>query len=127
MRELSSGRVIRRQYKKRYVDEFPSLAAKIDNLLSMKHHEKVYAILCKLRDWEINPQDRAVFGNLGDKKLGDVQAYDYVDLTKQNEVVDLTAEKHSDFKDQGTCIKQERDVSEEKMSLHELQQSVSDA
>lgn len=112
MGELPSGRVIRRQYRERYVDSFTKLASKIDNLLNTKQHEKVYNILCQLHDWEIDPRKRAVFADSKDAQEDGIQGYAYVDLTQQDDEVDLTneddEETHSSLKEPETAgIKQE--------------------
>lgn len=94
MHVLPSGMAIRREQKGRYIDlDLPnnaSLLSKINALLESKNHKEVYKILCKIRDWEINPQNTEIFEDEDISR--EVQNLHYVDLTK--DCIDLTQDNN---------------------------------
>lgn len=94
----ASGMILRTQTKCRWIDQYATttpvlriLQLRIDTLLKSNDHNKVYHLLCQLRDWEMNP--RCIPSSFIVREQVDE------DVT---EILDLTNDKDDDDNNRGS-------------------------
>jgi hypothetical protein len=130
IRTTASGRTVHRgRLCIGYIDNLPEckkIRTRVDQLLILKEHTKVYNILCQLREWEMNPRRTELFQGLAANGHDETtEGYYCVDLTEDESKNRCNAEnnigeiKERDAKDEMNPL-----ADEESMTLHEWKCSV---